>query len=286
MKICAYLRFMKLRATSHKPRETSDEFTLFFSCTSCRRNIYCRQGPQVLLFAERRPERNLYTQYTFLDVILEGIPILKTPSVKQLLIIILPAIAILSTMVAVSVFYNVPMHKLTCDISCIADIHPFSGVLSNLGILLWCVAASTCAFAAMTIRSAGDRKNYLFLLFSALLSAYLLFDDFFMFHEVMARWCFGLNEKVIFVLLGIAVFIYIVSFRKVILQTNFIILLLAVAFLSLSVIVDAIFEPWLSRLGDWEYLIEDGAKWLGIVFWCSYYIDSSFQFVKENYSRT
>lgn len=207
------------------------------------------------------------------------VPGLKTASVKQLLIISLPAIATLVAMVVVIVLYQVPIPSLTRDISAIADVHPFSGVLSNLGILLWCVAGSTSAFAAMILRSAEPRGNYLFLLSSAFLSAYLMLDDFFLFHEDLAGRYLGLNEKVVFVLLAVAVLSYLVSFRKVILQTNVTIFVLALVFLSLSVVVDAIIDPWLLWLGHWKIFIEDGAKWLGIVFWCSYYVETSFQFV-------
>ncbi len=206
---------------------------------------------------------------------------MKTTSVKQLLIIFLPVIAILVAIAVVSVLYQVPIPLFTRDISAIAGIHPLSGVLSNLGILLWCVAGSTCGFAAMILRSVEPRGSFIYLLSSAFLSAYLMLDDFFLFHEVLAKRYLGLDEKVIFVFLGIAVFAYLVSFRKIILQTNVIVLLLALVFLSVSVAADAIFEPWLSWLGQWEYFIEDGAKWLGIVFWCSYYVETSFQFVTK-----
>ncbi len=204
---------------------------------------------------------------------------MQNTSVKKLLVISLPAIAILAAIAVVVVVNQVHVLSLTRDIAAIAGVHPFTGVLSNLGILLWCATASTCAFAAIILRSIESRKNYLFLVTSAFLSAYLMFDDLFQFHECIADRCLGLNEKVIYVLLGISVFTYLVYFRKIILQTNVITLFLALVFLSLSVSIDAIFESWLAWTGHWVYFIEDGAKWIGIVFWSSYFIETAFQFV-------
>ena len=204
---------------------------------------------------------------------------MKTASVKQILIIQLPAIITLVAIAFVGVFYHVPMASLTRDIAAIADIHPLTGVLSNLGVLLWCMAGSICAFAAMIVRSVEPRKHYLFLLSSAFLLTYLMLDDFFQIHDELAGRYLGVNEKIIYALLGISVFSYFVYFRNIILKTNVIVFLLALIFLALSLMMDAILVPYFLRLGDWEYFIEDGAKWLGIVFWCSYFVETSFQFV-------
>jgi hypothetical protein len=37
---------------------------------------------------------------------------------------------------------------MTNDTAAIARIHPIAGILSNLGVLLWCASASICLFAA------------------------------------------------------------------------------------------------------------------------------------------
>ena len=120
----------------------------------------------------------------------------------------------------------------------------------------------------------------LFFFFSALLSAYLLFDDFFMFHEELGPRYLRLNEKLIVVLLGVTVLTYLIYFRKIImLQTNCFLLFLSLGLLGTSVAVDSIFYKALSaRIGyNWAFFIEDGAKWLGIGAWCSYYVQASYQ---------
>jgi hypothetical protein len=87
----------------------------------------------------------------------------------------------------------------------------------------------------------------------------------------------GLGEEVVLAALGIAVSAYLIAFRRMIWRTKFGVLLVALGFLSTSVALDTILGPWLRRLGQWQFLFEDGAKWLGIAGWCSYYVDTCHQ---------
>lgn len=174
---------------------------------------------------------------------------------------------------------------MTRDVNAIANLHPLAGVLSNLGILLWCVAASIPLFAAAVIRNAAPKNKVWFLFFSALLSGYLLFDDFFMFHEDLAYRYFGIDEIVVYAGIAISALIYFVAFRRtILLQTRFGVLVLALGFLATSVILD-VFEVWLiERIGvGTQFFLEDGAKWLGIASWCSYYVQTSYQFITSTF---
>lgn len=166
---------------------------------------------------------------------------------------------------------------MTQDATAIAGIHPLSGFLSSLGVLLWCVAASICFFAAWTLRNSKPRDMPWFLLFSALLSAYLLFDDLFQFHEDLASRYLGLNEKVAVAALLIAISAYLIAFRRIILRTNFTVLLLALGFFATSVVIDTLLCS--------EYFFEDGAKWLGIASWCSYFAQTSHQFLVSAFNQ-
>lgn len=198
---------------------------------------------------------------------------------QQLLITLVPAILILMAVATVSILSQISITSFIRDVTAIANIHPLSGILSTLGILLWCVAASVSLFAAFILRYFGQSKIFKFLFSSSLLSTYLMLDDAFLFHEVLAFTYFGIDEKIVLLTLGIAVLAYLVSFRQTILKTNYRVLLLAFGFLTLSVLTDGILDPWFWSLGHWEYFIEDGAKWLGIASWCSYYVQTSYIFV-------
>ncbi|MEM0911536.1 MAG: hypothetical protein AAGJ37_11205, partial [Pseudomonadota bacterium] len=180
------------------------------------------------------------------------------------------------------------------DIAAIAEVHPFTGMLSNMGIFLWCVSATVCFFAAATLHCCYQRNGTLnnanqrnlipFMVSSGLLSTYLMLDDTFLIHEEMAQSLFGIDEKVVFVMLGLTVMAYLVVFHRVILQTKFQHLLAAFVFLSLSVVIDSILQPWFEHLGEVEYFLEDGAKWLGIVSWSIYYSQTAFTSVLEAFS--
>jgi hypothetical protein len=177
----------------------------------------------------------------------------------------------------VSLRFQVSMATMTRDVANIAKVHPLSGILSNLGVILWCVGASICAFAAIILRNVKPRDTFWFLLSSSLLSAFLLLDDFFLFHEYLAPRHLSLNEKIVITALGIAVSAYLIKFRRFILRTNFSALVLALGFLTTSVVIDVILERWFLQLGHWIYFFEDGAKWIGIVFWCIYYVHTSYK---------
>src|SRR5690606_1287590 len=86
---------------------------------------------------------------------------IKKPSIKMLLLIFFPAIIILVAIAMINRMYQIPFAQLTGDPVALAGMHPLSGVLSNLGIILWCVATSSCALAATIFRSIGTKKLYL-----------------------------------------------------------------------------------------------------------------------------
>lgn len=208
---------------------------------------------------------------------------MKAISVRQLIFTLVPALAILvATLIGRLVFHE-SFRTLTRDVTTVAGVHPITGFLSTVGIFLWCATASICFFAGMTLRNTRPVETSRFLLFSALLSTYLLLDDTFLFHEDLAKRYYGLSEKAVFSLLVIAVMFYAVAFRRIILRTNFGILLLALILLGTCVAIDAFFETWLLRLDDWEYFIEDGLKWLGITCWCSYYAHTSYQLLIKSF---
>ena len=202
------------------------------------------------------------------------------PSAQHLLITFVPTVLTLVVLAAISEMYAVPMADITRDMAQIGGIHPLSGILSNLGIILWCATAATCLFSALVLRS-GPSDAYYFLLSSAGLSAALLIDDFFAVHDFLAERYLHIDEKVVIAALGVATVVLLVAFRPtIILKTHYRLLLLAPGFFAISVGADA-FDDRLWRLGQWQYLLEDGAKWLGIAGWCSYYVVTSYQLVTD-----
>jgi len=119
-----------------------------------------------------------------------------------------------------------------------------------------------------------------FVLWGGLISLVLLLDDFFMFHDYMFPRVFGIREKIVFSAYAGLLLLYFSIYFRVILQTNWLLLLFAMTFFGLSVLIDVFprltVVPWNNVIGGgipyWRYLLEDGAKLLGIVGWLAYFV--------------
>lgn len=207
---------------------------------------------------------------------------MKNKILARSFITLTPAlIALIAAIIANSVM-GLDFSAFTRDPASIGDIHPLAGMLSSLGNLLWGASFFISLFTALTLRLSIDKKDFLFLITSALLSGYLLFDDFFMFHDFLAPGYLGIKEQGIFLFLITGGITYLYFNRNAILKTNYWMLMIAMALLALSVFMDAVYLPFTAgRFGHWKNLLEDGPKWLGIACWCSYHVLTSHQYIKE-----
>jgi len=169
--------------------------------------------------------------------------------------------------------------SLMADATTLGGLHPFSGAMSNLGVLLWWTAASICLFSAAIVRGRGDAGAFGFLLSAGALTAYVALDDLFRIHETVAPRYARIPEEAIYAALGLAAGLHLVVYRRLIRGTDYRLLAAALVLLAASTVMDTIFNPWLRTLGHWEFFLEDGAKWLGIVSWCAYYTSASLQLV-------
>lgn len=192
--------------------------------------------------------------------------------VKLILLTSLPALGVLLLVLLLSMRPSLSVADLTRDMTTTAGLHPLAGLLSDLGVLLWCVATAVCAFAALSLRGIGTASMVRFFASGALLSAYLMVDDFFLIHEHMGSILgIGWGEHLVYAVLGVAVLAYLAVFQRIILAAHYPLLVMGLGCLGASVVVD-MFQPWLLWMGGWRNLMEDGAKWLGIVGWCAFHV--------------
>jgi hypothetical protein len=187
----------------------------------------------------------------------------------------LPLLLLLAVVVASS-HTGVEIAKFTRDPADTLNIHPLTGVVSNLGAILWAAAATICLFSwAILRKSVGETRFSTFLLCSGLLTTFLLLDDFFLLHDYIFPLYLGVGEKVVFVgyagliLWGAAVF------WKDILKTEYLVLLIALGFFGLSLFIDAFQYRIESIVGPSRILFEDGFKLFGIVGWLGYFTRSA-----------
>jgi hypothetical protein len=182
--------------------------------------------------------------------------------------------ALLAGVAAASVLTGVPVRVLTGDPTATAKLHPLTGVLSNLGVLLWAACAAACALAGSVLWRAADpreRDASRWLAAAAALTAALSFDDLFLIHEDLGRRYLGVTQTQVLLALVVAACAYLLRFRRQIAAGAWGLLLLALSCFVLSLTLDAVFDRQLWALGGWEYFAEDAPKFAGIAFWCAYH---------------
>lgn len=166
-----------------------------------------------------------------------------------------------------SQWMDIEIEKFTADPITTFDSHPFVGVVSNLGALLWCTTAVVCIFSYFILRNKIPKKSASFLLWSGLLTAMLLFDDLFMFHDYLAITHLNIEQTTVYIVYLILSITWFIYFFDEVRTNDFMILLLAGLFLGLSVIGDFV----LPQEGI-AYMFEDASKFFGIVTWTIYFI--------------
>ena len=207
---------------------------------------------------------------------------LKNRSIYPLMIkVYLPAILILCSIALLKLIFNLDIGKITRDPAQITGSHPLLGLLSNIGILIWCSTAAICYFSSWLISKKKDNKNIIsFFTSSAVVTGLLMFDDLFLFHDFLFPEYLKINEKIVYLSYGIICTMYLFKFKRIILQADYIFLLLAFIFFAFSICVDIAMEHniWVTGM----LLFEDGFKFLGILSWAIFYIYTSFLFIKKD----
>jgi hypothetical protein len=179
-----------------------------------------------------------------------------------------PVIGLLGAAVMVSLHTDTTLAEFTRDPAASTGAHPLLGVVSNIGLLCWCAAATMCFMGTAVLRRQGsDSPLHPFLLSAGLLTAALLLDDLFMLHDWFVVYDLRMDEKLLFGAYGAAVVAFLVYFRAVILASEFLLLGLALSFFAFSLAIDALAAETLPM----QHLYEDGAKLFGIVSWLGYF---------------
>ena len=181
--------------------------------------------------------------------------------------------------------YNIPVDHLTKEPNRILHGPFYVGAFSNLGIILWTIAATLCIVSAVYLkRYIPDSPLRLFLLHIGIFTTVLMLDDVYMWHDAMLPYYFGIDGRFVYAAYFIYTLYFIVRFRKVILKTDYIILLASVFLMSLSVLCDTLEDMGTynnallkltglspAGLGQFAVLFEDTFKGLGIITWLIYF---------------
>lgn len=182
----------------------------------------------------------------------------------------LVGVANLTTGIKISVFTRDPIQVLDGPI--------YTGVLSNVGILLWAATAAITLFCGDFLRRNRPYAGWSpFLLSAGGLTTLLLLDDLFLFHEVLFPEYLNIHERALPVTYGLLMVLFLVYFRNTIWRTNALILILALGFFGLSIGIDIVDIPFRGI-----HLFEDGSKLLGIVSWGTYFISTCRQIIRPD----
>jgi len=187
----------------------------------------------------------------------------------------IPMLILVAMIVLVGLQLSIPMADLTRDPSATTGDNLFIGVLSYIGVLFWCASVAICLFSfALLLKTGSIGEFSAFFLFGGLISLILLLDDLFLFHERVFPLYLNIPEKVVFLSYGLMILGYITRFRKLILKTDFILMILTFGLFGLSIVIDLL-ELRIS------ILFEDGSKLFGIVSWFGYLAITCFHAVKQ-----
>lgn len=165
---------------------------------------------------------------------------------------------------------GVSFGRLSRDPLGVAGLPPYVGLLSNLGVLAWCVAAAVAGFAAVLLRQRGSRREARFFGWTAVLTAALLLDDLLMGHEAARQAGAWGSEWWVLGPLGVLAAGYVLAYRRRLLEGPAALLVVAALALGFSLFADQLL-PARGR----TVVFEDGAKLLGVVAWCVYVVVSA-----------
>lgn len=166
-------------------------------------------------------------------------------------------------LLALSAATGMPMALLTRDVAASLGAKFYLGVLSSIGALLWCAAATTCFLGAAVLRRwSGQRECAGFLLGCGILLTALGLDDFFMLHEVVYPRL-GVEEGVLVIFYAAGLVALILRYRSVFLDSELLLWVIGAVLFAISVLVDAFVKD--------ATAFEDIPKAAAICTWLCYY---------------
>lgn len=189
------------------------------------------------------------------------------------------AVTLLAIPVVAKLVWDIPAGVFLRDCPTIAGGPAYLGAISYLGIVLWGCTAAICFFAAAAEPVGPSYRG--FWIYAGVFSLALLADDLLMLHEHLFPVYLGLSEYALYVLYAIAALFYVVYFRTLLLQANYLLLPLIFAWFALMVVTD--YLEGTSELRG-MLVIEDGAKLLGIVTWLMFHAQFALMRIRRIHS--
>jgi hypothetical protein len=196
--------------------------------------------------------------------------ILRKEQLFSLTLIFLPAFIYIGILGLIANLNGIKFGFLSQDPIQLLNAKPYIGIISYTGIILWCSVTAILLFSAKTCRSAGSApSNVAFLFWAGIFSLVLLIDDLFMFHDMIMPDYFNIDDKFFFASYLVSLLLLVYFHYKILLKSDYILLILAVMFFGASGFIDVFIRFGLNV--PYSGVFEDGAKFMGIVAWFSYF---------------
>ncbi len=200
-----------------------------------------------------------------------------------LLRLYIPIIVLLLGFVFMQIYFGIEPKIFTSDPVQVLGGQPFTGFLSNLGILFWTATISITGFTSYFVRTlSSDKSKTEFLFYSSLFTTFLMLDDLFLLHEwILPDWL-NIPETLTYLAYGLILVVYFRAFYKVFVNGEYVLFLLAIFLFGSSITFDLL--SGFFKI-PFQYLIEDGLKFVGIITWFLYFARISTYFLNLTFSK-
>ena len=148
------------------------------------------------------------------------------------------------------------------------------GLISNLGILIWAASASIALFSSLS-GLIEKRENSNFLLLGGILTLILCLDDFFLLHDKY------IGPDFLYITYSIIGIYILIKFRNIILNIDFSAFIIAVFFLTSSILFDKYIQEIFPKNYINIQLFEEGFKFIGIVCWMNFWWKASIKSLRS-----
>lgn len=169
--------------------------------------------------------------------------------------------------------WGIPPEDMLRDTAAVLGGPAYAGALSTLGLMLWACAAALCLYTAAVQPLARG-----FWLTAGGITLMLLADDWLLLHENAFPVYLGIPEYLVYGAYALALAYYIVHYRHLLLRAEYWLVLVTFGSFAGSLGIDrldgVVYIPGF-------YLIEDGAKLIGITSWLMFHARLSVSFVTE-----
>lgn len=185
------------------------------------------------------------------------------------ILLIVWLITLLSLLIAIysSTEKDIPLESFTKDPTALMKAPFYLGFFSNIGIMIWAAATMICFFVAYRIKEVKEiNAHFWYILVSAVISLLMTLDDLFQLHEFVFPNYFSISDNMVYLTYMNIYLIYFIRFRKILLNSDYLVLGLAFVFLGLSTIIDLLPLPIPK-----DTFLEDAIKLFGITTWFVYF---------------